>query len=710
MTRWIGIFGLLCATLAACRQEVASPTQCSPDGGPCALGEVCRDGLCVAGGCNSGCPDGQRCVADQCLPVTCPGTPCGAGQVCLSAVCTDEACVGKTCSATEACLRGFCYPIDCPGDPCAEDSVCVNSRCVTKSCVDRHCASDEVCRAGDCFKVTCSDLARDGSETDVDCGGACPSCEDGMRCVSPGDCLSRVCAGGICQVPSCSDSALNGNETDVDCGGPCPGCAVGRQCLTARDCIAGVCRDQICTTAKCTDGVQNGTETDLDCGGSCPSCADNERCAFPGDCTSRVCAGGICQAPSCQDDMKNGSETDRDCGGTCRACADERSCGQAADCSSRVCVDERCLAATCIDGVKNGAETDQDCGGNCPPCAELKGCTQANDCASRWCADGACRTLQEEPCEPLFEHDLGNHVSYLLTRHYYLSEVDGSKVFVSPCERSTVSFPHVNDATQCPWVMDDATMLGYQQSETVIETGALAGRVVVRGCSTVATVSYTYLGQLTVVRKFGPGEAAWTVPAGVTTLHWAASAGGGNAPGACPGDSFCVSGGGGHGNAGQAILKTAFAVSPGDTFSFVIGDSHQPSRVDFVPLGGQTQTFNLATTTDPCPYPTWNGYITGYCNHDLVGRDGMTIPNGYFGILQPSDNPRATNGSSASCGGPVWEGGPGGIGLASGGGGGGGDSGCANRGGMGLPGVMWFDYGVPKYMRPDGTTYVAPQN
>jgi hypothetical protein len=49
---------------------------------------------------------------------------------------------------------------------------------------------------------------------------------------------------------TCSDGVKNGSETDVDCGGPdCPPCANGRLCTKNTD----------CGTARCGDGLGHGT-------------------------------------------------------------------------------------------------------------------------------------------------------------------------------------------------------------------------------------------------------------------------------------------------------------------------------------------------------------------------------------------------------------------------------------------------------------------
>jgi cellulase/cellobiase CelA1 len=52
---------------------------------------------------------------------------------------------------------------------------------------------------------------------------------------------------GICQ-PACDDGAKNGNETDVDCGGSCADCRPGQHCTTNGDCLSGVCASGTCSS------------------------------------------------------------------------------------------------------------------------------------------------------------------------------------------------------------------------------------------------------------------------------------------------------------------------------------------------------------------------------------------------------------------------------------------------------------------------------
>jgi hypothetical protein len=52
--------------------------------------------------------------------------------------------------------------------------------------------------------------------------------------------------GGGGAAPSCSDATRNGLETDVDCGGACPVCANGRACVAGTDCASGSCAQGLC--------------------------------------------------------------------------------------------------------------------------------------------------------------------------------------------------------------------------------------------------------------------------------------------------------------------------------------------------------------------------------------------------------------------------------------------------------------------------------
>lgn len=250
---------------------------------------------------------------------------------------------------------------------------------------------------------TCGDGIKNQNESDVDCGGPCAKCPDGLACRTNSDCESGTCPEDVlvCTTLGCADKILNGDETDVDCGGTCPKCKDDKACLVDGDCASGFCNDELampaCQKPNCTDAARNGNETDVDCGGACPQCQDGDGCAVDGDCVSGFCNTGLtapaCATPSCNDKFPNGDETDVDCGGPCTTkCAAGQKCSVHADCASAVCTGGVCIASSCADGIKNGTESDVDCGGTggCNRCKLTEHCTIAADCQSQTCTGGVC--------------------------------------------------------------------------------------------------------------------------------------------------------------------------------------------------------------------------------------------------------------------------------------------------------------------------------
>jgi hypothetical protein len=99
------------------------------------------------------------------------------------------------------------------------------------------------------------------------------------------------------QSPTCTDQVKNGTETDVDCGGTmCLRCTAGQSCFSDLDCDSGFCSAMdTCAPATCTDNLKNGNETAVDCGGgTCPGCATGQTCQVDSDCASGQCVGNFC--------------------------------------------------------------------------------------------------------------------------------------------------------------------------------------------------------------------------------------------------------------------------------------------------------------------------------------------------------------------------------------------------------------------------------
>ncbi len=302
----------------------------------------------------------------------------------------------KPPTCTDGAKNGSETDVDCGGS------------CLTKCATSRGCATaadcvTATCISGVCRAATATDGVKNGSETDVDCGGAdAPACAPGKDCALGGDCESKICTANKCTTPSSTDGVKNGSETDVDCGGPdaaVPRCAPPQACVAGGDCDSGVCTGGVCQVPTSTDGVKNGSETDVDCGGpdlAVPRCAPTKTCASGSDCESLVCPGGVCQAPSAADGVQNGTETDIDCGGPdplTPRCAATNACAVADDCDSLVCTGNICQATSPSDGVKNGTESDVDCGGAdllTPRCGDGRVCVDGADCRTGACTGNRC--------------------------------------------------------------------------------------------------------------------------------------------------------------------------------------------------------------------------------------------------------------------------------------------------------------------------------
>src|SRR5215210_1896366 len=69
-------------------------------------------------------------------------------------------------------------------------------------------------RSGSCLPI-CADGIKNGTETDVDCGGSCGRCGNGRTCLVANDCMSGTCTGGRCG--PCTPTQLCGSETCGTC-------------------------------------------------------------------------------------------------------------------------------------------------------------------------------------------------------------------------------------------------------------------------------------------------------------------------------------------------------------------------------------------------------------------------------------------------------------------------------------------------------------
>jgi hypothetical protein len=354
-------------TTDACDTVVGKCTHVAvPDGPDLAGADTPKD--CLAPTCVGGAPkqaandadlpdDGNNCTMDVCTggvpsnPYLASSTACGAGQVCdgmgvcVGCVSSNQCADPGTCKSA-TCDMGACKNLnDSAGTSCGAAKVCDGGGSCVECVNDAGCTGAKICISGTCT-TSCNTGAKDGTETDVDCGGLCQAnCGLGKGCKNNNDCISNLCTNLKCaaSAPTCFDNIKNGTEADVDCGGTCAlKCATGGTCVTGSDCASTICTGNICTSSAptCADGMTNGTETDTDCGGGiCLPCGNSKSCQASSDCKSVSCVGNVCAATQCSDGAKNGGETSTDCGGpSCTKCPLTKSCFVNSDCLSNNCM------------------------------------------------------------------------------------------------------------------------------------------------------------------------------------------------------------------------------------------------------------------------------------------------------------------------------------------------------------------------------------
>jgi hypothetical protein len=103
------------------------------------------------------------------------------------------------------------------------------------------------------------------------------------------------------EIPAtCRDGVKNGSESDVDCGGPdCPRCTTGKRCNSRADCTTAFCLNNVCTACEASM-----TSAGTQCGPGC-SCPAGACTVNPAPIQATLCAD--CPPFSfCQDDPSPG--------------------------------------------------------------------------------------------------------------------------------------------------------------------------------------------------------------------------------------------------------------------------------------------------------------------------------------------------------------------------------------------------------------------
>lgn len=106
----------------------------------------------------------------------------------------------SACSVDTVTFRTPSSPL--PAEDCAVDGDEDGNGAA--DCDDVACAATPACMVA--MPATCTDGQRNEEESDVDCGGSCPRCNDGAACGSNGDCASGLCGNQVCvRAASCRE-------------------------------------------------------------------------------------------------------------------------------------------------------------------------------------------------------------------------------------------------------------------------------------------------------------------------------------------------------------------------------------------------------------------------------------------------------------------------------------------------------------------------
>jgi hypothetical protein len=317
-----------------------------------------------------------------------PKTDCPAPGACSEAICSGGFCGTKPLASRTPCTSGG-------GHVCDGAGACI--ACV----VDGDCpgAPNVACSSSTCVAATCADKKKDGTETDVDCGGSCAKCGLGKACVGASDCASNKCVGAKCV---CATDAQCGTGKYCDATSACKvQLTQGKACTRPGECTTGFCVDGFCCNTACTGTCQacsgalrgGGAAND----GTCGAVKDNTDPKLT--CTASPPCGntGICQAGACKKTAAGTVCASAGCSGG--SAVSQRTCDGAGTCSTATttnCAPYTCdLSGKCKTTCVLQVDCDASCycatGGVCTA-KKLTGttCGAALECASGNCVDGVC--------------------------------------------------------------------------------------------------------------------------------------------------------------------------------------------------------------------------------------------------------------------------------------------------------------------------------
>lgn len=251
--------------------------------------------LVFAAGCNLlGGPDFY--IADNYYATTAVGSGGATGtssETGLTGTVTSGAEVGPSSSGsgTHECDTSSCQ--EHLKDPACGDVLCIAAQCATvfkdkgSPCTDLahpYCDGQGACVAclanDDCKGQTLLPFCATAI-------GACVACTNDDPCMKDG----LVCLDFACKTPACKNGAKDGSESDIDCGGTCAPCGSGKACGAGADCATGLCDS---TTKVCICNDQGQCPSNQYCDVGKKACvnlkSESAKCGNGYECDSATCS------------------------------------------------------------------------------------------------------------------------------------------------------------------------------------------------------------------------------------------------------------------------------------------------------------------------------------------------------------------------------------------------------------------------------------
>lgn len=288
---------------------------------PAREGTDCSAGICDAQGQCVGCVVAGDCGDSTfCLTWECNGGVCNADEKPNNTVVPDAEQVPGDCQETRCNGNGGTKSVTDNGDLPDDANPCTNDACSQGNPTHTFKAPGTVCNGTDVCNGT----------------GTCVDCVDAGDCTGPAQCVNQVCVCSVtCQTLgltcgtapdgcggtlNCNDNIKNGTETDVDCGGGfgCTvKCANGDLCVAASNCVNNFCADGVCCNNACNTSCRScslagsvGTCSLLPVkqDDTAPVCSGAMTCDGAGTCKKDMgqpcgagseCASGVCTSNSC---------------------------------------------------------------------------------------------------------------------------------------------------------------------------------------------------------------------------------------------------------------------------------------------------------------------------------------------------------------------------------------------------------------------------